>query len=132
MKTLLTLNSLDRSPVGAGSLGLAVEHLDPTGAVVAVAGELDMATAPRLREQLNALIAAGARRLVVDLRGVSFMDSIALAALVRAQQRLGDKGRMAVVIERESYAFLIFEAAGLPHCLELAETLPAAIARVGG
>ncbi|WP_255421284.1 STAS domain-containing protein [Micromonospora sp. BL4] len=63
--------------------------------VIEVHGELDMATAPQLREGLQRLIDAGDRRIVVDLAGVGFMDSSALGALVvsfKALRELG--GRM--------------------------------------
>src|SRR5439155_10581470 len=52
-------------------------------AIVAVAGEVDIATVTRLRERLFELAASG-RTLVVDLDQVSFIDSAGLAALVGA------------------------------------------------
>ena len=57
-------------------------------AVLAVAGELDLATAPRLREQLTRLVGdSPGRVVVVDLSGVTFCDSIGLGVLVGAQRR---------------------------------------------
>jgi anti-anti-sigma factor len=50
--------------------------------LVSVRGEIDMATAPRLRAALER--AAGASEVRVDLRAVDFMDSTALSALVEA------------------------------------------------
>jgi len=50
--------------------------------VVEVAGDLDMATAPQLREGLQRVLDAGTRNVVVDLAGVGFMDSSGLGALV--------------------------------------------------
>ncbi|WP_341874250.1 STAS domain-containing protein [Micromonospora orduensis] len=50
--------------------------------VLEVHGELDMATAPQLRDALQRLIEAGDRHVVVDLADVGFMDSSALGALV--------------------------------------------------
>ena len=55
-------------------------------AIVAVAGEVDIATVTRLRERLLGLAASG-RTLVVDLDQVSFIDSAGLAALVGAARR---------------------------------------------
>ena len=55
-------------------------------AIVAVAGEVDIATVTRLRERLFELAASG-RTLVVDLDQVSFIDSAGLAALVGAARR---------------------------------------------
>jgi anti-sigma B factor antagonist len=104
-------------------LSLAEARLADGGALLTVAGELDIATVPLVRERLTAITEAGARRLVVDLRAVSFMDSTALAAFIHTKMRLGDEGRMTLVLERDSYARLIFEVAGIERVLDVVETL---------
>jgi anti-sigma B factor antagonist len=96
------------------------------GVLLTVAGELDIATVPVVRERLSALIEGGARRVVVDLRDVSFMDSTGLAAFIHAKMRLGDEGRLTLVMEADSYARLIFEVAGLVGVLDVVDTLDAA------
>ncbi|MGN9813680.1 STAS domain-containing protein [Micromonospora sp. BQ11] len=58
--------------------------------MVEVRGELDMATAPQLRDNLQRLIDAGDRQVVVDLAGVGFMDSSALGTLVVMFKALRD------------------------------------------
>jgi anti-sigma B factor antagonist len=60
--------------------------------VLAVRGEIDAYTSPRLREELKRLIDDGARRLVVDLQGVEFMDSTGLGVLVSALKRVKESG----------------------------------------
>lgn len=50
---------------------------------VRLGGELDMSTVPELDRTLDEALANGRRRLVVDLRGLDFMDSTGLALLVR-------------------------------------------------
>lgn len=50
--------------------------------VVHVAGEIDVYTAPELRERLDEHISAGRHDLVVDLEGVTFMASVGLGMLV--------------------------------------------------
>jgi anti-sigma B factor antagonist len=100
------------------------------GVVLTVTGELDMATAPALRERLTMATEADATALVIDLRGVRFMDSIGLAAILHARKRLSDAGRLAIVLSRDSYPHLVFETAGLPPSLALFETRSEAIAHV--
>jgi anti-sigma B factor antagonist len=56
--------------------------------VLSAAGELDVNTAPELREQLARLINGGARHIAVDLAEISFVDSTALSVLVSALKRL--------------------------------------------
>jgi anti-sigma B factor antagonist len=92
-------------------------------AVLTVAGELDIATVPVVRERLSDLTDAGARRLVVDLRDVTFMDSTGLAAFIHAKVRLGDDGTLTLVLEPDSYPRLIFEVAGLVGVLDVVDTL---------
>jgi len=60
--------------------------------VVEVSGVLDMATEPQLRQTLQEVIDAGARRVVVDLAEVELMDSSALGALVLMFKVLRDDG----------------------------------------
>jgi anti-sigma B factor antagonist len=109
--------------------GLTEEPL-ASGLVLTVSGELDMATAPDLRERLTVATEGGATALVVDLRHVKFMDSLGLAAILHARSRLGDGGRLAIVLARDSYPHLVFETAGLPRSLALFESLPEAVAHV--
>jgi anti-anti-sigma factor len=54
--------------------------------VLAVRGDVDIATAPTLRERLVAAL-TDAGSLVVDLDGVGFMDSTGLGVLVSAHNR---------------------------------------------
>jgi anti-sigma B factor antagonist len=49
-------------------------------------GELDMSSVPILEEQLRAALDGGGKRLVVDLRGLEFMDSTGLQVLVQLDE----------------------------------------------
>ncbi|MGI8760226.1 MAG: STAS domain-containing protein [Jatrophihabitantaceae bacterium] len=60
--------------------------------IVAVTGDIDLYTSPRLQEQLAALIDSGASELVVDLSNVPFLDSTALGALVGARKDAMERG----------------------------------------
>jgi anti-sigma B factor antagonist len=55
-------------------------------------GELDHATAPELREPLDAAIDRGVRAVLIDLSDCSFIDSTGLSVLVHARSRLLDDG----------------------------------------
>jgi anti-sigma B factor antagonist len=70
-----------------GSLQLSVSE-EGGRAVVVAQGELDLYTSPRLREVLTGRIDAGDRHLVIDLAGVTFVDSTALGVLVSALKRV--------------------------------------------
>lgn len=103
------------------------ETFEPGGLALEVHGELDIATAPALRDRLSAAIDSGRHRLVIDLSSLSFLDSVALATIVRAKQRLPEAGRMAIAIDPSSYVMLVFEGGGLAKVLDLVETREQAI-----
>jgi anti-sigma B factor antagonist len=61
---------------------------------IVVAGEIDMANAPRLRELLDEAIQAGGNSVVLDCTDLDFLDSSGIGVLVAARQRLGDSGEL--------------------------------------
>jgi anti-sigma B factor antagonist len=67
-----------------------VPVVDGTTATVTVRGEIDVATAPQLRELLHDLIQGGARQIVLDCRELAFLDSSGIGLLVAARKRLSD------------------------------------------
>lgn len=97
-------------------------------AVLSVAGEVDLATAPRLREALTSLVTEGHLRVVVDLTGTEFLDSTGLGALVTGLKRVRAKGgEMRVVCTNERVA-KVFEITSLDRVLPLFESLDEACA----
>ncbi|MDO3683292.1 STAS domain-containing protein [Micromonospora sp. C28ISP2-4] len=72
------------------------------GPVIEVAGDLDMASAPQLRDRLLEMVNSGAGTVVVDLTQVGFVDSSGLGALVFAYKSLrGRDGWMGVAGVRQ-------------------------------
>ncbi|MGL4744803.1 MAG: STAS domain-containing protein [Dermatophilaceae bacterium] len=63
-------------------LSVTTSHRDDGVSVLVVVGEVDAYTAAQLRGALDAEVGAGRVRLVVDLEGVSFIDSTGLGVLV--------------------------------------------------
>src|SRR5690242_9349196 len=70
--------------------------------VLEVGGEIDVDTAPQLREFLISLVEAGDRNIVVDLGRVEFLDATGLGVLVGALKRLrGVEGELSLVCAQE-------------------------------
>ena len=67
--------------------------------VIAVRGELDLASSPALQEELDRVSASDAEMLIIDLRELDFMDSTGLSVLVRAHQRAEEQGRQLAVVK---------------------------------
>jgi anti-sigma B factor antagonist len=63
-----------------------------------VAGEIDLFSAPQLKERLAELVGQGKNHLVVDLGKVGFMDSTGLGVLLGALKRVKEQdGTLAIV-----------------------------------
>ncbi|OMC27985.1 anti-anti-sigma factor [Mycobacterium sp. GA-1841] len=67
--------------------------------VVAVAGTVDMLTAPKLEEAIGAAAKSSPSAVVVDLSAVEFLASAGMGVLVAAREELGDAVRFAVVAD---------------------------------
>jgi anti-sigma B factor antagonist len=61
------------------------------GVIVSLAGELDLYNAEEVRRALLDTLADGPELLVVDLEGVTFIDSTALGVLIEARSRMTDR-----------------------------------------
>ena len=80
--------------------------------VVSLAGEHDLYTAPKVKEELRSVIAAGARTTVVDLTETTFLDSTMLHVLLSARNELRDGGRLLLVTD-DATVKKVFEIAGI-------------------
>ena len=95
--------------------------------VVHVAGEIDVYTAPLLREVLDKQVAAGRTNLVVDLEKVSFMDSPGLGVLVgRLKLVRGQNGSLRIVTAQERI-LKVFKITGLDKVFHIYPTVDEAV-----
>ncbi len=79
-----------------------------------VQGEIDLATAPLLDEQISAAERTDAPLIVVDLVTVSFMDSTGLTVLLRANDRSRRNGNLRLrIAEGSAQVQRLFEVAGV-------------------
>src|SRR5437588_12942373 len=70
--------------------------------VVSLRGEIDVYTAPRLRQALIDLVGAGATDIVVDMDQVDFLDSTGLGVLVGGLQRIkSNEGDLRLVVTQD-------------------------------
>ena len=96
--------------------------------VLTVGGEVDLNTAPQLKERIGSLIEQGHHRILVDLEGVEFMDSTGLSALVSGVTRTGQaNGELAVVCTRPQVLRLL-ALTGLDHVLKVHASVSEAVA----
>ena len=99
--------------------------------VIAMSGELDLATAPRLCVRIDAARRAGSRRMVVDLTSAAFCDSVGLRALIGSHQEMAALGgRMAVAAREDGAVGRLFVLAGAHELLEVHADPAAAVAQL--
>jgi anti-sigma B factor antagonist len=81
--------------------------------IVAVNGEVDVYSAPALKESLTDLLQSGATTLIVDLTGVGFLDSTGLGALVEARSATTDAGGSLLLVCSQERILKLFTITGL-------------------
>jgi len=99
------------------------ERVEKGVPVISVTGEIDVATAPQLRESLHRLIAPGQATVVLDLLGVTFLDSTALGVLVGALKRCRELGGELNIVVTDARIRKIFEITGLDKVFPMVDAL---------
>jgi anti-sigma B factor antagonist len=108
----------------------AVDERDDHDLVhIAVRGELDVATAPTLREHLYAAVDRSGGPVIVDLLDVTFIDSTALGVLIGAKERCDALGIELRLVLGESRIIKVFEITGLTELFSISSTVDEAVAR---
>ncbi len=114
-------------------MNLKLGHYNKDGIeVIDVGGEIDICTAPRLRELLIDLVSTNNYQLIVNLDQVEFLDSTGLGVLVGCLNRVrAHDGSLDLVCTRERI-LKIFRITGLTKVFGIHETVDQAIAATKG
>ena len=100
--------------------------------VLEVGGEIDVYTAPKLREKLIELVNQGKFHLVVDLEKVDFLDSTGLGVLVGGLKRVRNHDGSLELVCTQDKILKIFRITGLTKVFPIHASVADAIARSGG
>jgi anti-sigma B factor antagonist len=101
---------------------LDVRSEDRDGFVhVALRGELDLSSAPKLEEELDRVEAAAPETIVVDLSKLVFLDSTGLRCLVTADERARAAGRRVVIVRGPDPVQRVFSITRLEERLEIVD-----------
>jgi anti-anti-sigma factor len=115
-------------PAADGVLGLSLSSRTERGYVIAaLSGELDIASAPALREQLLGLLRPAASSLIIDLSAVSYADASGLTVLVGTGRRAGLLGGCLRLAAPSPEAAKVLSITGLNRHLDIFPTVHAAI-----
>jgi anti-anti-sigma factor len=89
---------------------------------IAIEGELDLATAPRLDAELARVAALdGLEQVVVDLRGLAFLDSIGLESIVEFDTTMRGRGVAIAVVRGPRAVERLFAVMQLDHRLRIVD-----------
>ncbi|MEO3811736.1 STAS domain-containing protein [Sphaerisporangium sp. B11E5] len=95
--------------------------------VVAVEGELDLFTAPFLRDEVRDAIKQDSSRLVLDLGELSFMDSSGLSVLIEAWRLATGEGGGVSLAAPQAPVARILRTTGLDRRIKVYPDVDAAI-----
>ena len=91
--------------------------------VVEVKGEVDLYTAPRLKERMADLTAQGRSQLAVDLEGVEFMDSTGLGVLIGGLKRCREAGGTLALLRPREPVRKVLTITGLDKVFPIHDSL---------
>jgi anti-sigma B factor antagonist len=111
----------------SGRIVVSTSQPAPDLAVAEIRGEVDTATSPQLKEQLDAVIAGGPRRFVVDLAGVTFFSSSGITVLLQLQSLCADAAVRVVFVVSPTLRRLL-GIVGLQEVLPLSASRDEALA----
>jgi anti-sigma B factor antagonist len=96
--------------------------------IVAVEGEIDVYTAPKLRDKITELVGDGVYHLVIDMEGVAFLDSTGLGVLVGGLKKVrAHDGSLQIICSQERL-LKIFRITGLAKVFTIHDSPEAAAA----
>jgi stage II sporulation protein AA (anti-sigma F factor antagonist) len=100
---------------GEAGMSLTVAHSDADGlpTVVTIGGDLEYGTASPLRTALLEFSQGTAQTLVLDMRGIEFLDSTGISLLIQAKQRFDAQGTRFVLRQLPARVMRVLEIAGV-------------------
>ena len=98
-------------------------HTDGPFEIIEVGGEIDVYTAPRLREAIVTAIEAGHTRLVIDVEKVEFLDSTGLGVLIGGMKRLRSTDGDLTLVCTQPRILKVFEITGLNRAFAIHDTV---------
>jgi anti-sigma B factor antagonist len=94
--------------------------------VIDVAGEVDVFTAPKLREAIIGLLGDGKEKLIVNLEDVAFMDSTGLGVLVGGLKRVKERNGELAIAGAQGTVLRVLNVTGLNAVFPMKDSVEAA------
>lgn len=104
-------------------LGLEVDDSRPPYTILTIKGEVDVYSAPRLREKMVELVSEGHRQIIANLEGVDFLDSTGLGVLVGGLKRLRSNDGDLRLVCSQARILKVFEITGLTTVFRISSSV---------
>ena len=95
----------------------------PTYTLVTLAGECDLHTGRQLRDVLTSEVSRGARRMILELSGLSFMDSTGMQVLLSIRTVLSVRGGTLALVAPQPVVARILELTGADQYIPVYDSL---------
>jgi anti-sigma B factor antagonist len=113
-------------------LNVTEEDVDDHTHILALRGELDVATVPRLADPLREAIAAGKTAVVIDLGELTFLDSTGLMVLLNGLRRVVRQGGNLVIMCTNPTVLRLFDITGTASTFTVVDSREKALAAATG
>ncbi len=119
----------DGGILGRADVDLTLTTREADGkTIVAVGGEIDVYTAPKLRDKITELVGSGSYHLVVDMQEVEFLDSTGLGVLVGGLKKVRAHDGSLQLVCNQDRLLKIFRITGLAKVFMIHESADEALA----
>lgn len=113
------------------TIHITVESQSKARTILRLGGRLDFAAAPQLREEMEQVIAAGSRTLIVDLSQIAFVDSSGMGALLHGTRQTRQVGGNLVIVDPQNRLGLLLSLTALGQVLHVSTSLEDALYGLG-
>ena len=114
----MTASMRPSQPDDGRTLAIVPHYEDGTQRIV-LTGELDVSTVPEFNKRMSELRHSGFHSIVLDLSGVTFMDSTGLSAILVAEMQARMRGQRFRVVEGPPHVNELFRLTGVDNFLEI-------------
>ena len=104
------------------NLKMNTRSIESEASIIDLEGEVDVYTAPQLKQQIITLLDAGVKRVIVNLTAVDYLDSTALGVLIGGLKRLRERDGTLDLICPNQRIKRIFEITGLDKIFDIYST----------
>jgi anti-sigma B factor antagonist len=127
-----TVGAIAKGRVPVPQLKVTEQNVDEHTHVLALRGELDVATVPRLADPLREVIAAGKTAVVIDLGELTFLDSTGLMVLLNGLRRVVRQGGNLAIVCTNPTVLRLFDITGTKTTFTVVESRDEAVSAARG